>query len=43
VRMADAIAVIDQGRLKEFGSHGALMARGGVYAELFELQAKAYR
>jgi len=43
VRMADAIAVIDQGRLREFGSHRALMARGGLYAELFELQAKAYR
>ena len=43
VRMADAIAVIDKGRLKEFGSHEALMARGGLYAELFELQAKAYR
>ena len=43
VRMADAIAVIDQGRLKEFGSHRALMARGGLYAELFELQAKGYR
>jgi ATP-binding cassette, subfamily B, bacterial len=43
VRMADAIAVIDHGRLKEFGSHRALMAKGGLYAELFELQAKAYR
>ncbi len=43
VRMADAIAVIDQGRLKEFGSHRALMTKGGLYAELFELQAKAYR
>jgi ATP-binding cassette subfamily B protein len=43
VRMADAIAVIDKGRLKEFGTHRALMAKGGLYAELFELQAKAYR
>jgi ATP-binding cassette subfamily B protein len=43
VRMADAIAVIDKGRLKEFGTHMALMAKGGLYAELFELQAKAYR
>ena len=32
VRMADAIAVIDKGRLKEFGTHEALMARGGLYA-----------
>lgn len=43
VRMADAIAVIDKGRLREFGTHKALVAKGGLYAELFELQAKAYR
>jgi ABC-type multidrug transport system fused ATPase/permease subunit len=43
VRMADAIAVIDKGRLKEFGTHRALMAKDGLYAELFELQARAYR
>jgi len=43
VRMADAIAVLDKGRLKEFGTHSALMANGGLYAELFELQASAYR
>jgi len=43
VRMADAIAVLDKGRLREFGTHKALMAKGGLYAELFELQASAYR
>jgi len=43
VRMADAIAVLDKGRLKEFGSHKALMDKGGLYAELFELQARGYR
>jgi ATP-binding cassette subfamily B protein len=43
VRMADAIAVLDKGRLKEFGTHRTLMAKGGLYAELFELQASAYR
>jgi len=43
VRMADAIAVLDKGRLKEFGTHKALMGKGGLYAELFELQASAYR
>lgn len=43
VRMADAIAVLDKGRLREFGTHRALMATGGLYAELFELQARAYR
>jgi ATP-binding cassette subfamily B protein len=43
VRMADAIAVLDGGRIVEFGSHAALMAAGAKYAELFELQASAYR
>ena len=43
VRMADAIAVLDKGRLKEFGTHHALIAKGGLYAELFDLQARAYR
>ncbi|MGH3206830.1 MAG: ABC transporter ATP-binding protein [Trebonia sp.] len=42
VRMADRIAVLDQGRLAEFGSHRDLMAAGGLYAELFTLQARAY-
>ncbi|HVL82194.1 MAG TPA: ABC transporter ATP-binding protein [Actinomycetota bacterium] len=43
VRMADLIVVIDGGRVVEHGSHHELMARGGLYAELFELQARAYR
>lgn len=42
VRSADLILVLDQGRLLESGSHSQLMAAGGAYAELFELQAKAY-
>lgn len=42
VLMADRIAVLDQGRLAEFGSHRNLMAAGGLYAELFALQARAY-
>ncbi|HEX4711676.1 ABC transporter ATP-binding protein [Phenylobacterium sp.] len=43
VRMADAIAVLDAGRIVEFGSHEALIAAAGKYAELFEIQASAYR
>jgi ABC-type multidrug transport system fused ATPase/permease subunit len=43
VRMADAIAVLDKGRIVEFGPHRQLMASGKLYAELFELQARAYR
>lgn len=43
VRMADRILVLEGGRLLEEGSHAALMARGGRYAELFTLQAQGYR
>jgi ATP-binding cassette subfamily B protein len=43
VRMADEIIVLDGGRVAEHGDHAALMAQGGVYARLFELQARGYR
>jgi ATP-binding cassette subfamily B protein len=43
VRMADRIIVLDQGRIVEAGTHHALLARGGRYAEMFELQAAGYR
>ncbi len=43
VRMADRIAVLDGGRIVEFGSHDELMALGGQYAHLFTLQARGYR
>ncbi len=43
VRMADLIVVLDDGRVVETGSHSELMARDGLYAELFEIQARAYR
>jgi ATP-binding cassette subfamily B protein len=42
VRMADLIVVVDGGAIVERGSHEELLARGGVYAELFSLQAAAY-
>lgn len=43
VRAADLIIVLDRGRVVELGDHAQLMARGGHYAELFRLQARAYR
>jgi ATP-binding cassette subfamily B protein len=43
VRMADRILVLEQGRLIEEGSHQQLVALGGKYAELFEMQAAGYR
>ncbi|WP_025616730.1 ABC transporter ATP-binding protein [Salinispora cortesiana] len=43
VRMADLIVVLRDGRVVETGDHGTLMRLGGVYAELFDLQAKAYQ
>jgi ATP-binding cassette subfamily B protein len=42
VRNADEIVVLDHGRIVEQGSHRQLMAAGGPYAELFDLQASAY-
>ena len=43
VRMADTIVVLDGARVVEAGSHEALMAKGGQYAELYGIQAAAYR
>jgi ATP-binding cassette, subfamily B, bacterial len=43
VRMADRIVVLANGQIIEDGSHEQLMALGGQYAELFELQAASYR
>ena len=43
VRIADRILVLDQGRIVEEGNHQQLMASRGLYAELFEMQAKGYR
>ena len=43
VRMADLILVVAGGRVVERGSHEQLMAAGGLYAELYDLQAAAYR
>ena len=43
VRMADRIVVLEGGRLVEEGNHMQLMALGGRYAAMFEMQAASYR
>lgn len=43
VRMADRIVVLKNGMVVEEGSHSELVRRGGLYAELFSLQAEGYR
>ena len=43
VRMADRILVLHEGRLEASGTHASLLAEGGRYRELFELQAAGYR
>jgi ATP-binding cassette, subfamily B, bacterial len=43
VRMADLIVVLDGSQLVEVGSHSELMAKNGRYAELYGIQAAAYR
>jgi ATP-binding cassette subfamily B protein len=42
VRSADRIYVLHRGRVVEHATHEELMAEGGLYAELFTLQARAY-
>jgi ATP-binding cassette subfamily B protein len=43
VRMADLIVVLDGAHVVEVGTHEDLMARRGQYAELYNIQAAAYR
>jgi ATP-binding cassette, subfamily B, bacterial len=43
VKSADRIYVLHEGKLIEEGSHDELVSRGGRYAALFDLQARAYR
>ncbi len=42
VRMADAIMMLDNGKIIEYGTHSELMALNGRYAKLFAIQAAAY-
>lgn len=43
VRMADRIAVLENGELIELGTHRELLGKDGVYARLFNMQAEGYR
>ena len=43
VRMADQIAVLDEGAVVEYGTHAELLDMNGRYATLFNLQARGYR
>jgi len=43
VKMADRILVLEKGRIAEEGRHEQLMAHGGRYAEMFDMQASSYR
>lgn len=40
--MADPMVVLDEGRVREIGSHTELMRSNGQYAELYSIQANAY-
>jgi ATP-binding cassette subfamily B protein/ATP-binding cassette subfamily C protein len=43
VRHVDRVIVLEHGRVTEDGTHDELMSRDGLYAELYSLQAAAYR
>jgi ATP-binding cassette, subfamily B, bacterial len=42
VRNADRICVLEQGVMREHGTHSELLETGGRYAQMFELQAARY-
>ena len=43
VQLADKAAVFDNGKVVKYGSHQELNAKGGIYTEMFDKQAKFYR
>ena len=43
IKLADHIFVLDHGRVAESGTHAALMARGGLYAEMYDAQKEWYQ
>jgi ATP-binding cassette subfamily B protein len=42
VRMADLIAMLEDGRISEYGTHDQLLQRNGTYARLYNMQAESY-
>jgi ABC-type multidrug transport system fused ATPase/permease subunit len=40
--MARRVVVLDAGRVVEQGTHGELVAQGGLYRRMFDLQARGY-
>ena len=42
VALADRVLVLDQGQIVESGTHSDLIAKGGLYAHLYQLQASFY-
>ena len=43
VRIADRIAVLEDGKVIEFGDHESLMSLKGTYNEMFVIQAERFR
>lgn len=43
VQLVDKVAVFDDGRIAEYGTHAELYAKGGIYTEMFDKQAQFYR
>lgn len=43
VRMADKIAVLEDGKISEYGSHEELLSLGGTYSKLYNMQANMYK
>lgn len=43
VRMANMIAVLDKGKIIEYGPHDDLLGLGGIYARLYKQQAERYQ
>ena len=43
VKLADKVAVFNDGHMVEYGTHAQLYAKGGLYTEMFDKQAQFYR